>query len=161
MLRRDVSRADDLVRALDDVMERFAGFSRLGALYGEGGERAFRGWLITRLLMDELRWPWSAVVNGESLDVLLVDWSDRGVVYVETKTPTETLKPKHRLEVASRLDRWPTLVVAVLTNGHEWERYDEWTTPLRAGASFKRGEHPTKLSSLLAPLRADRHLPLT
>lgn len=93
--------------------------------------------------------------------MLLVDWSDRAVVYVETKTPTEPLKPKYRNEVAGRLDRWPTLAYAVLTNGHEWERYDEWTTPLSSAATFQRGQPAAKLTELLAPLEARHHMPLS
>ncbi len=152
--------ADAIARALDEVLDRVNAFGRLGALHGEGGERAFRGWLITRLFMQELGWPWSAVVNGESLDVLLVDWSDRAVVYVETKTPAEPLKQKHRHEVARRLDRWPSLTCAVLTNGYEWERYDDWAMPLRPAASFKRGQAPSKLLNVLAPLEAHQHMPV-
>lgn len=155
-----VRHADAVAKALDEVLARVDAFGRLGALHGEGGERALRGWLVTRLLMQELGWPWWAVVNGESLDILLVDWSDRAVIYIETKTPGEPLRPKYRKEVAGRLDRWPSLAYAVLTNGREWERYDDWATPLRAASSFKTGQVPSKLVEVLAPLEARHHMPV-
>src|SRR6266571_7906105 len=73
--------------ALSAVLDRYETFNRLGALAGEGGERAFRGWLLGGFLESALGWDWRKVVLGESLDVLALDWRDHAVVYIETKTP--------------------------------------------------------------------------
>jgi hypothetical protein len=145
--------------ALAAVLERFDSFNRLGALYREGGERAFRGWLVSGFLQAALGWPWQSVVQGESLDVLLLDWSDRPVIYIETKTPTSALLAKHRQEMASRLGRWGSLRHLVLTNGRHWERFDETRAPLVPSADFRTGAPPTEFDAFVTPLRAALYRP--
>ncbi len=120
----------NLVDALTAVMERHRIFQRHGALRGEGGERAFRGWLVGRFLYEELGWPWPAVVFGESMDLLLIDWREFPMIYIETKSPTVLLRPQHRQEMEARLHRWGSLRHLYLTNGNSWERFDRAKTPL-------------------------------
>jgi hypothetical protein len=110
--------------ALSAVLERYETFNRLGALAGEGGERAFRGWLLGGFLQPALGWDWRKVVLGESLDVLVLDWRDFAVVYIETKTPNSPLKLQHRAEMIGRAPRWGSLSHLFLTNGRAWERFD-------------------------------------
>jgi hypothetical protein len=145
--------------ALETVLDRFDSFHRLGALYREGGERAFRGWLVSGFFQAALGWPWQAVVQGESLDVLLLDWADRPVVYIETKTPTAALQAKHRREMEGRLDRWGSLQHLVLTNGRLWERFDGLSQPIVPAASYAPGMHAGEFEALVAPLRATRYRP--
>lgn len=145
--------------ALETVLDRFDSFHRLGALYREGGERAFRGWLVSGFFQAALGWPWQAVVQGESLDVLLLDWSDRPVVYIETKTPTAALQAKHRREMEGRLDRWGSLQHLVLTNGRLWERFDGLSQPIVPAASYAPGMQAGEFDALVAPLRATRYRP--
>jgi hypothetical protein len=77
------------LEALRNVLDRYDSFNRLGALAGEGGERAFRGWLISGFLQTALGWPWDRLVLGESLDVLALDWRDLPMIYIETKAPDQ------------------------------------------------------------------------
>lgn len=109
---------------LSAVLDRYETFNRLGALAGEGGERAFRGWLIGGFLQPVLGWDWRKLVLGESLDVLALDWRDFAVVYIETKTPDSPLKIHHRAEMIGRAPRWGSLRHLFLTNGRAWERFD-------------------------------------
>lgn len=149
----------DPIVALTEVVERLEHFARGGALRHEGGERALRGFLVTGFFMRALQWPWDRLVLGESLDLLGVDWRDQPVFYVETKAPTQRLSTKHREEMAGRLDRWGSLQLAVLTNGRNWERFDDLDCrPLRPAAMLTL-DHPAAAEDFLAPLRARRYLP--
>jgi hypothetical protein len=148
----------DPLHALEAVLERFDSFNRLGALYREGGERAFRGWLVAGFLQPELGWPWRSVVQGESLDLLLLDWADRPVIYIETKTPTHPLLVGHRREMEGRLGRWGSLSYLVLTNGRAWERFDHMVTPITPAATFDLAMQPHVFAEIIQPLYASRHL---
>jgi hypothetical protein len=117
-------RGDAIFTALSAVVARYESFNRLGALAGEGGERALRGWLFGGFLATVLGWNWQRVVLGESLDVLTLDWRDHAVIYIETKTPENPLTLRHRMEMAGRAPRWGSLRHLFLTNGRSWERFD-------------------------------------
>jgi hypothetical protein len=143
------------------VLERWTSFNRLGALRGEGGERAFRGWLVGGFLQRTLGWPWDRIVFGESIDLLLLDWQDIPRIYIETKTPAVPLRVQQRQELAPRLGRWTSLRYAVLTNGLTWERFDlpeglDMSTPT-AGWSLADG--PGRCAETLGPLAARDYLP--
>lgn len=158
LLRRDYEKMVEPLDALSAVLARFESFNRLGALYREGGERAFRGWLVSGFLQPVLEWPWRSVVQGESLDLLTLDWADRPVIYIETKTPTEPLRPLHRREMETRLGRWGSIRHLVLTNGHVWERFDQLTPPIEPAATFATGMPSLTFSQLVVPLHASRYL---
>jgi hypothetical protein len=145
---------DEAVRCLQAVLERFNGFNRLGALKKEGGERAFRGWLMSGFLLPALGWPWDRIVLGESMDILALDWMNKPVVYIETKTPTQRLRVGHRGEMSERLDRWGSLRYAVLTNGWVWERFDDLQAPLGAPSLTYSLEDKTKGSEIFSALFA-------
>ncbi len=117
-------RDEHLFTRLSAVLARYEGFHRLGALAGEGGERALRGWLFGGFLEPALGWEWHKIVLGESLDVLALDWRDHAVIYIETKTPDNALKVQHRAEMIGRAPRWGSLRHLFLTNGKMWERFD-------------------------------------
>jgi hypothetical protein len=121
---RTVNRDEEIFAALASVLERYESFRRLGALAGEGGERAFRGWLLGGFLQPAMGWIWRNVVLGESLDVLTLDWRDFAVIYIETKTPDSRLTIQHRAEMIGRAPRWGSLRHLFLTNGRIWERFD-------------------------------------
>jgi hypothetical protein len=146
--------------ALVAVLDRFDSFNRLGALRREGGERAFRGWLASGLLGPALGWPWTNVVFGESMDVLMLDWRDLPVIYIETKTPTQPIRIDHRREMDGRLDRWGSLAVAVLTNGREWERFDKPAKPLGEPSAALAPPWPHEATAaFFRPLQAVDFLP--
>jgi hypothetical protein len=117
-------REEAIFSALGRVLARYEDFHRLGALAGEGGERAFRGWLLAGFLQPTMGWDWRKIVLGESLDIIALDWRDHAVVYIETKTPDSGLRVQHRLEMINRAPRWGSLQHLFLTNGRLWERFD-------------------------------------
>ena len=156
---RGVDASPEPMTALAEVVERLEQFRRGGALRHEGGERALRGFLITGFFMRALGWPWDRLVLGESLDLLAVDWRDQPVFYVETKSPYQALVGGHREEVAGRLHRWGSFRFAVLTNGRQWERFDDLALrPLRPAATLEL-ENPVAAEAFMAPLQARRYLP--
>jgi hypothetical protein len=149
--------------ALQAVLDRYETFHRLGALAGEGGERAFRGWLLGGFLQPALGWDWRKVVLGESLDVLTLDWRDFAVVYIETKTPDSPLKQQHRAEMIGRAPRWSSLRHLFLTNGRAWERFDvdEATNfdVSRPDASYLLSSGAPDCTQFFGPLDARRYAP--
>jgi hypothetical protein len=150
---------DTMVEGLAAVMERHRTFQQHGALRGEGGERAFRGWLVGAVLYGTLGWPWHRVVFGESMDLLLLDWRDFPVIYVETKSPSDDLRPQHRAEMETRLHRWGSLRHVFLTNGREWERFDHTEVPLGEPNHRYRIEDGARgAADFFAPLESRRYL---
>lgn len=149
----------DPIVALAEVVERLEQFRRGGALRHEGGERALRGFLVTGFFMRALGWPWERLVLGESFDLLAVDWRDQPVFCVETKSPDQALLARHREEIAGRLHRWGSFRFAILTNGRQWERFDDLRVrPLRPAATLAL-QRPTSSAEFLAPLHARDYLP--
>lgn len=163
MCVKNVNRDDEIFAALTAVLERYESFRRLGALAGEGGERAFRGWLIGGFLQMAMRWKWRNVVLGESLDVLALDWRDFAVIYIETKTPDYRLTQQHRAEMIGRAPRWGSLRHLFLTNGKVWERFDIVTrSDLVAeapDATYELGRGPAGCSSFFEHLDARNYQP--
>lgn len=148
-----------LVEALAAVMERHRMFQQHGALRGEGGERAFRGWLVGAVLYPVLGWPWHRVVFGESMDLLLLDWRDFPVIYVETKSPGDDLRSQHRAEMETRLHRWGSLRYVFLTNGRAWERFDHTEVPLdEPDHRYRIEEAGRGAADFFAPLESRRYL---
>jgi hypothetical protein len=155
---------DQLIYAtLSAVLERYETFHRLGALAGEGGERAFRGWLLSGFLQPVMGWDWRKVVLGESLDVLALDWRDHAVIYIETKTPDSALKTQHRAEMIGRAPRWGSLRHLFLTNGRAWERFDlEGSREIditKPDASYTLSSGPSGCSRFFETLDARRYVP--
>jgi len=145
---------------LHAVLERFDSFNQLGALRKEGGERAFRGWLVGGLLGPALGWPWERVVLGESMDILMLNWQDLPVIYIETKTPTQSIQVAHRREMDGRLDRWGSLQLAVLTNGRAWELFEPAKAPLPEPTSeLNESDAAAAAHAFFGPLQASRFLP--
>jgi hypothetical protein len=152
-----------LFAALSAVLVRYDEFNRLGALAGEGGERALRGWLCGGFLEPALGWEWHKIVLGESLDVLALDWRDHAVVYIETKTPDNPLKLQHRAEMIGRAPRWGSLRHLFLTNGKTWERFDlEGSSEIDLGtpdAFYTIANGPEGAAVFFGPLDARRYVP--
>lgn len=149
--------------ALSAVLERYEAFHRLGALAGEGGERAFRGWLLGGFLQPAMGWDWRKIVLGESLDVLALDWRDHAVIYIETKTPDSALKVQHREEMIGRAPKWSSLRHLFLTNGRAWERFDIGTSididMNQPDASYALSSGASDFVLFFDPLDARRYLP--
>ena len=152
---------ETIVEGLAAVMTRYRSFQRHGALIGEGGERAFRGWLAAGFLYEPLGWPWRHVVFGESMDLLLLNWQDHPVIYIETKSPTDSLRLQHRREMEGRLHRWGSLTHLFLTNGKAWERFDRVGVPLgEPDDQYVIEDEELGASEFFAPLAARRYLRL-
>jgi hypothetical protein len=90
----------------------------------EGLERALRWWIGCDLIHHQLDWPSKNIIFGEMFDVLLVDDRLRPRVYVETKTPSPLKPLPGRAGFLKRIPDYPTIAVAILTDGWRWERYD-------------------------------------
>jgi hypothetical protein len=157
------SKDQHIFTALTAVLERYETFHRLGALAGEGGERAFRGWLLGGFLHPVLGWDWRKVVLGESLDVLALDWRDHAVIYIETKTPDSALKTQHRAEMIGRAPRWGSLRHLFLTNGRAWERFDLESSReidvAKPDASYALSSGPSGCARFFEALDARRYVP--
>lgn len=129
---------------------------------GEGGERSFRGWLVTDLITEVLGWPAGKVVVGERFDILLQDADGFPVVTIETKSPYHKASKKERKVFEERLSAYGTLRTAYFTNGAEWVRLDifapggdleirdRFTLQLKAAS-------PEEAEGFFAPLFANRH----
>ncbi len=76
---------------------------------GEGGERRFRGWLVSDLLTKVLGWPAAKVVVGERFDILLQDADGFPICTIETKTPYHKASQKERDDFEKRLSGFGTL----------------------------------------------------
>ena len=159
----NANRDQQIFAALSAVLERYEEFHRLGALAGEGGERAFRGGLWGGFLQPVMGWDWRKVVLGESLDVLALDWRDHAVIYIETKTPDSALKTQHRAEMIGRVPRWGSLRHLFLTNGRAWERFDlESSTDIdisKLNASYLLSSGASGCARFFDALDARRYVP--
>jgi hypothetical protein len=128
---------------------------------GEGGERAFRGWLVTDLIESVLGWPKDKVVVGERFDILLQDAEAFPVATIETKTPGHKASKKEREDFENRLSGYGTLRTAYLTNGEQWERLDiiSPTGELEVRERFElqlQSATAEEAEAFFAPLTADR-----
>ena len=129
---------------------------------GEGGERQFRGWLVTDLLLGVLGWPSDKYVGGERFDILLLDFYGSPIVTIETKTPYSKASKKERADFENRLSGYGTLRSAYFTNGLEWERLDisspKGTLVIRERFDLNlRNTSPEEAEAFFAPLAADRY----
>jgi len=129
---------------------------------GEGGERPFRGWLVSDLIIDLFGWPREKVVVGERFDILLQDSDGFPVVTIETKTPYHKATKKERDDFEARLSGYGTLRTAFFTNGIEWERLDIFAPAgvLNIRDRFELNLQKAtneELEAFFAPLFAGRH----
>lgn len=120
----ELEQGQTILDALDAILERCEQAGMRLNYPGEGGERAFRGWLVTDLLESVLGWPKNRIVVGERFDLLLQDADGFPVVTIETKAPGHKTSKKEREDFEKRLSAYGTLRTAYLTNGAQWERLD-------------------------------------
>lgn len=106
------------------ILERYERGKAKLAYPGEGGERRFRGWLVSDLLDQVFNWPTDRIVVGERFDIILQDEDDFPVLTIETKAPYHKATKKEREDFEKRLSGYGTLRAAFFTNGMEWERLD-------------------------------------
>jgi SAM-dependent methyltransferase len=114
----------EILDALSKILKRCEESGLRLGYPGEGGERAFRGWLVSDLLSAVLGWPVERIVVGERFDVLLQDADGFPVATIETKEPYHRASKKEREDFERRLSGFGTLRHAYFTNGNEWERLD-------------------------------------
>ena len=93
----------EIHRCLSIILSRCDAASARLDFPGEGGERPFRGWLVSDLLIDLLCWPAEKVVVGERFDVLLQDSDNFPVITIETKTPHHSTSKKEHADFEVRL----------------------------------------------------------
>jgi hypothetical protein len=129
---------------------------------GEGGERPFRAWLVSDLLVGVLHWPPAKIVVGERFDILLQDAEGFPISTIETKSPYHQASEKERRDFEGRLSGFGTLRTAYFTNGPEWERLDIFSPTgaleIRERFVFNlRTASAEEAEAFFAPLAADRH----
>ena len=129
---------------------------------GEGGERAFRGWLVSDLLATVLGWPTDKIVVGERFDLLLQDADGFPVATIETKTPYHKASKKERQDFEERLSGFGTLRHAYFTNGNQWDRLDIFspTGVLEVQSRFSfdlNHSAPEEVEAFFAPLAGYRY----
>ena len=115
---------NDILAALKRILQRCEEASVRLAYPGEGGERAFRGWLVGDLLGAVLGWPIERIVVGERFDLLLQDADGFPVATIETKAPYHNASEKERADFERRLSGYGSLRYAYFTSGNQWERLD-------------------------------------
>jgi len=159
---REIIQGEAILESLKAILRRSdEAQARLG-FPGEGGERPFRGWLVTELLMTVLWWPKDKIVVGERFDILLQDADGFPIVTIETKTPYHQASKKEREDFEQRLAGYGTLRTAYFTNGAEWERLDIFSPTgvleIRERFGLKvESATPEETEAFFAPLAADRH----
>jgi hypothetical protein len=151
-----------ILAAIGRAMSRTEQAGKAQPIFGEGGERSFRGWLKDFLLVSVMAWPSAKVRIGEEFDVILLDDFDKAVVTIETKEPFHRASKAEREIFAARLSKLPTLRTAYFTNGQEWDRLDlcspKGAQQVLAKASLAIATAaPEEAESFFTPLRADRH----
>lgn len=124
--RNDVetSQGRAIIKTLREILERCEKAGARLAYPGEGGERRFRGWLVSDLLAKTLGWHTDNIIVGERFDILLRDAEGFPVVTIETKTPFHKASAKERMDFEERLAGFGTLRTAYFTNGAEWEQLE-------------------------------------
>ena len=151
-----------ILAAIGRAMSRTEQAGKAQPIFGEGGERSFRGWLKDFLLVSVMAWPSAKVRIGEEFDVILLDDFDKAVVTIETKEPFHRASKAEREIFTARLFKLPTLRTAYFTNGQEWDRLDlcspKGAQQVLAKASLAIATAaPEEAESFFAPMRADRH----
>jgi hypothetical protein len=129
---------------------------------GEGGERAFRGWLVSDFLATVLGWPTEKIVVGERFDLLLQDSDGFPIATIETKTPYHRASKKERQDFEDRLSGFGTLRHAYFTNGNQWDRLDIFspTGVLEVQSRFSldlKQSAPEEVEAFFAPLAGYRY----
>lgn len=113
-----------IIDVVTAILERYEKGKEKLAYPGEGGERRFRGWLVSDLLGQFFKWPADRIVVGEIFDIILQDTDDFPVITIETKTPYHIATKKDLEDFEKRLSAYGTLHTAYFTNGVKWERLD-------------------------------------
>ena len=152
-----------VLKTLHEVLKRCEKTGARLAYPGEGGERRFRGWLVSDLLAKTLGWHTDNIIVGERFDILLQDQNGFPVVTIETKTPYHKATAKERADFEGRLAGYGTLRTAYFTNGAEWEQL-EILAP--AGVQEIQARSVLRLESatteeteaFFAPLAAERYV---
>jgi len=118
------SQGHAVLKTLHEILERCEKTGARLAYPGEGGERRFRGWLVSDLLAKTLGWHTDNIVVGERFDILLQDESGFPIITIETKTPYHKATAKEHADFEERLSGYGTLHTAYFTNGAEWEQLE-------------------------------------
>jgi hypothetical protein len=113
-----------ILDTVTSILERYKKGKAQLAYPGEGGERRFRGWLVSDLLGQVFNWPAGKIVVGEIFDIILQDKDGFPVLTIETKPPYHKATKKDLEDFEKRLSGYGTLRVAYFTNGVKWERLD-------------------------------------
>ncbi|HVG29320.1 MAG TPA: N-6 DNA methylase [Pyrinomonadaceae bacterium] len=166
MPKRDgatTSQGQAVLETLHDILERCEKAGARLAYPGEGGERRFRGWLVSDLLAKTLGWHTNNIVVGERFDILLQDEGGHPVITIETKTPYHKAGAKERADFEERLAGYGTLRAAYFTNGAEWEQLEilapagEQEIQSRSVFHLERTT-PEEAEAFFAPLAAERYV---
>jgi hypothetical protein len=118
--RLDYASMGTAVEILRGVLERYDDFKGRFAVPGEGGERAFRAWLVLDLLHHHFRWPSRLILVGERHDVLLLNEQLFPIITIETKEPRHEASKTEKAKFEERLPHYTTLQHAFLTDGFNW-----------------------------------------
>ena len=121
-MSRPETTENDAIVAIRAILQRYDSYCGRLNVPGDWGERVFRGWLMTDLLMTAQGWPSALIVIGERFDILLLDSTLHPVVNIETKKPYHKTTAKDWNDFESRLSFYKTLRWAFLTNGQNWTR---------------------------------------
>jgi hypothetical protein len=148
--------------ALSTILRRCEEAGIRLAYPGEGGERAFRGWLASDLLAIALGWPTEKIVVGERFDLLLQDADGFPIATIETKTPYHRASKKERQDFEDRLSGFGTLRHAYFTNGNQWDRLDIFSPTgvleVQSRFSFDLNQSaPEEAEAFFAPLTGYRY----
>lgn len=152
-----------MLKTLHEILERCEETGARLAYPGEGGERRFRGWLVSDLLAKALGWHTDNIIVGERFDILLQDENGFPVVTIETKTPYHKASAKERATFEERLAGYGTLRNAYFTNGAEWEQL-EILAPAGVQEIQSRSvlhlesATPEEAEAFFAPLAAERYV---
>ena len=150
------------VQVLREVMGRYDDFKGRFAVPGEGGERAFRSWLVLDLLHHYYRWPSRLILIGERHDVLLLNSQLFPIITIETKEPRHSVSTKERAIFEQRLAHYTTLQTAFLTDGFTWVKLRLVAPAGRQTIAAEeevdiRVTDDLKVNAFLAPLAAERY----
>ena len=156
------SLGNSILDTLQKVINRTVKMGQLLHIPGEGGERPFRDWLKSELLVSVLNWPGDKIIIGERFDILLIDEFNRPVATIETKAPYHISTKTEQETFRQRLSLYPSLRVAFFTNGPEWDRLDlisvDGKQKIHNEVSLEISQSDSEdAESFFAPLRADRY----
>lgn len=161
---REKRLGDSILSVLAEILKRCKAASERLGYPGEGGERQFRGWLVSDLLATVLGWPTASIPVGERFDLILQDADGFPVATIETKTPYKKITTKERKDFEDRLSAYGTLRTAFITNGVEWERLEiavpGGTLEIRSREKLNvSAATEEEAEAFFSPITADRFFP--